>query len=126
MATAKKSGEFSYTSTSVTFEQLPGGLGVARINLEGTATGFGTLLATVSLFGDAPGAKTGRTSWVGTAFLDNGDEVQGTAEGFYEECGKHKWKLRGILRNSAGNVFRSEGILSLAGRTYKGTFSEWS
>lgn len=126
MATAKKSGEFSYKSTSVTFEQLPGGLGVSRINLEGKATGFGTLLATLSMFGDAPGSKTGRTSWVGSAFLDNGDEVQGTGEGFFEETGKHKWKLRGILRTSTGTVFRSEGVLSLDGRTYKGTFSEWT
>jgi hypothetical protein len=126
MATSKKSGEFSYTSTSVTFEQLPGGLGVSRINLEGTASGFGTVLATLSMFGDAPGGKTGRTSWVGSAFLDNGDEVQGTAEGFFEETGKHKWRLRGILRTSTGAVFRSEGVLSLAGRSYKGSFSEWS
>jgi len=125
MATEKKAGEFSYTATGVTYAQLPGG-GVAHINMEGTATGFGTLLGTLSLFGDAPGAKTGRSSWVGTAFLDIGDEVQGSAEGFFESSGKHKWKLRGILRASTGAVFRSEGILSLEGRTYKGTFADWS
>jgi hypothetical protein len=31
------------------------GNGAVHINLEGTATGFGTLLGTLSLFGDAPG-----------------------------------------------------------------------
>ena len=126
MATAKKAGEFSFTSTGVTYLEGSSGAGVAQINLEGTATGFGTVLGTMTLYDDAPGSKTGRSSWLGVAFLDNGDQVQGSGEGFFEECGKHKWRTRSILRTSTGAVLLSDGIISLDGRTYKGTLSEWS
>jgi hypothetical protein len=126
MATVKKAGEFSFTSTGVLYSEGSNGGGVAQINVEGAATGFGTVLGTMTLFDDAPGAKTGRTSWLGSAFLDNGDQVQGSGEGFFEESGKHKWTVRSILRTSTGAILLSEGVISLDGRTYKGTLSEWS
>lgn len=124
MANAKKAIEFSFKSTSVTYEEVPGG-GATRINVEGTATGFGTVLGTLSFFADAPGAQSGRTSWVGDAYLDNGDQVQGASEGFWEKSGKHKWRVRGLLRTSTGTMYRSDGVVSLDGRTYKGTLAEW-
>jgi len=126
MATDKTAVKFSFTSTGVIYSQEVDGNGAVQINLEGTATGFGTVLGTLTLFGDAPGAKTGRSSWVGTAYLENGDEVQGSSEGFYEPSGKHKWRVRGTLRTSTGAMFRSDGIISLDGRTYKGQLTEWS
>ena len=53
-------------------------------------------------------------------------EVQGSSEGFYEPSGKHKWRVRGTLRTSTGAMFRSDGIISLDGRTYKGSLTAWS
>ena len=126
VGTIKQVGEFSFTSTSVTFAEAAGGAGAADINFEGTATGFGTVLGTLTFFDDAPGAKTGRTRWVGNAYLENGESVQGSSEGFFEECGKHKWRVRGALRTSTGTVLLSDGVVSLDGRTYKGTLSEWT
>lgn len=124
MATAKKAVAFSFKSTGVSYLKVPGG-GVNHINFEGTATGFGAVLGTLSFYADAPGAQSGRSSWVGTAYLDNGDEVQGTSEGFWERGGKHKWRVRGLLRTSTGAMYQSDGIVSLDGRTYKGTLTEW-
>jgi hypothetical protein len=125
MASEKKSAAFSFKSTGVTCALVSGGGGVNHINLEGTATGFGTVIGTLSFFADAPGAQSGRTSWVGDAYLDNGDQVFGVSEGFWEKSGKHKWRVRGLLRVSTGATYLSDGVVSLSGRTYKGTLSEW-
>jgi hypothetical protein len=124
MATGKKGTEFSFKSTGSTYALIPGGGGVTHVNLDGKATGFGTVIGTLSFFGDAPGAISGRTSWVGSAYLDNGDEVLGASEGFWEKSGKHKWRVRGLLRVSTGATYLSDGVVSLDGRTYKGTLSE--
>jgi hypothetical protein len=83
------------------------------------------VLGTLSVFRDAPGALSGTTSWVGTAFLDNGDEVYGSSEGCWERTGKHKWRVRGLLRTSAGTTYTSDGVVSLNGRAYKGELTEW-
>jgi hypothetical protein len=126
MATAKKTVDFSFKSTGVTFQELGGGSGVNHINFEGKATGFGTVLGTLSLFNDAPGAQSGTTHWVGTAFLDNGEQVSGSSEGYWERTGKHKWRVRGLMRTSAGTTYTSDGVVSLSGCTYKGELSEWA
>lgn len=124
MAKEKKQGEFSFKSTGVTYEEVTGG-GVVRLNLEGTASGFGTVMGTMSLFGDAPGAQSGQSSWVGEAYLDNGDVVQGTGAGFFERSGKHKWRVRSVVRTSTGAVLLSDGVVSLDGRSYKGKLTDW-
>jgi hypothetical protein len=122
MADAKKGGEFSFKATSVAYVITDGG-GANQINLEGKATGFGEVLGTLSLFGDAPMSQAGQSSWVGTAYLDNGDIVEGTGDGFFERSGKHKWRVRSIMRTSTGAVYVTDGTISLKGRTYKGTIT---
>lgn len=124
MAKSNKNGEFSFKSTSVTYEEMAGG-GVVHLNLEGSASGFGTVLGTMSLYGDAPGAQSGQSTWAGEGYLDNGDVVQGSGSGFYQKSGKHKWRIRSIVRVSTGAVLQSDGVISLDGRSYKGTLKEW-
>jgi hypothetical protein len=121
----KKAAEFSLKSTSVTYNEIPGG-GETEINLEGTATGFGTVLGTMSLWADGPGADSGRSSWVGSGYLENGEVVQGTGDGFFEKVGKHKWRVRSVVRVSSGALLLSDGVISLDGRSYKGMLTEWS
>ena len=121
----KKAAEFSLKSTSVTYNEIPGG-GETEINLEGTATGFGTVLGTMSLWADGPGADSGRSSWVGSGYLENGEVVQGTGDGFFEKIGKHKWRVRSVVRVSSGALLLSDGVISLDGRSYKGMLTEWS
>ncbi len=126
MAKANTAMEFSFKSTSITFVEAPGGGGVTHVNLEGTATGFGTVLGTLSFFADTQGAEGGRTHWVGTAYLENGDEVYGSSGGVWQRLGNHKWRVRGTLATSAGSVYQTDGVISLDGRTYKGTLEEWT
>jgi hypothetical protein len=126
MPKADKAMEFSFKSTSITCAQLPDGGGVTHVNLEGTATGFGTVLGTLSFFADTQGAAGGRTHWVGTAYLDNGDEVYGASHGVWEKSGKHKWRVRGTLPTSTGAVYQTDGVISLDGRTCKGALEEWA
>jgi hypothetical protein len=121
----KKAAEFSLKSTSVTYNEIPGG-GETEVNLEGTATGFGTVLGTLSLWADGPGADSGRSSWVGSGYLENGEVVQGTGDGFFEKVGKHKWRVRSVVRVSSGALLLSDGVISLDGRSYKGMLTEWS
>jgi len=125
MPKAKKPGEFAFKATSVTYEETAGG-GVVRLNLEGKATGFGTVLGTMSLFGDARGAQSGRSTWSGAAYLDNGDVIQGSGDGFFQRAGKHKWRVRSLDRTSDGILLLTDGVISLDGRSYKGTLTEWS
>ena len=79
----------------------------------------------MSLIADAPGAQSGQSSWVGEAYLDNGEIVGGSGAGFFESSGKHKWRVRSVVRTSSGDVLLSDGVLSLDGRTYKGNLSDW-
>jgi hypothetical protein len=125
MAKGKKSGEFTFKATSVTYEEMASGGGVVQLNLDGKATGFGTVMGTMSLFGDAPGSQSGRSSWTGEAYLENGDVVQGSGDGFFEKSGKHKWRVRSIVRTTDGAVLLSDGVINLDGRSYKGTLTRW-
>ena len=121
MAEGKKSGEFSFKATSVAYVMTEDGGGANHLDLDGTASGYGEVLGTLSLFGDGPMAQSGPASWVGTAYLDNGDIVESTGTGFFERSGKHKWRVRSIMRGSTGLVYLTDGVISLKGRTYKGT-----
>jgi hypothetical protein len=125
MAIGKSVSEFSMTSTGVTVTALEGGGGANHVNLEGAATGFGTVVGTLTFIADAPGAKTGTTSWLGAGYLDDGDIRRGSGEGVYEESGKHKWRVRSIVRIDDGSVLLSDGELSLDGRSYKGNLYAW-
>jgi hypothetical protein len=124
MAKNKGQGEFSFKATSVSYEDGAGGA-VVRLHLEGKAAGFGTVLGTMSLFGDAAGAQSGRTTWVGEAYRDNGDVVQGTGAGYFAKRGKHKWRIRSVVRTSTGDLFTSDGLLALDGRSYTGRLAAW-
>ena len=113
-------------STSITVAPSADGGAASHVNLEGTATGFGTVIGTLTFLPDAPGAKTGRASWLGAGYLENGETLQGFGEGFYAESGKHKWRLRSILRISNGGVLLADGEVNLEGRSYKGTLHTWT
>jgi len=123
MADGKKTAEFSFKATSVAYAMTEDGGGANYIDLDGTATGFGEVLGTLTLYGDAPMAQSGPCAWVGTAYLDNGDIVESTGSGFFERAGKHKWRVRAIMRGSTGNVWLTDGFISLKGRAYKGTMT---
>jgi hypothetical protein len=123
MALGKEIGDFSFQITSVSYAGEEGSIDV---NVDGTATAFGTVLGTMTFHVEAPGDKSGALGWRGQGFLESGENVVGVGEGAWEECGKHQWRTRLIIRISDGQVFASDGLLDLASRTLKGKNIEWS
>ena len=122
MAIAKVLGEFTLKSVTTTYA-LDGA--TVEVNLDGTATGYGTVLGTLTFRGE-PGAKSGPLSWRGQGFLDNGETVAGIGEGVWAEDGKHKWRTRLIVSTSDGKCHASDGHLDLKTRTLSGTMLDWS
>lgn len=122
MALGKEIGEFSLKSTSTSYAE--DGVTV-RIDLDGKATGYGTVLGTLTMRGE-PGAKSGSCSWRGQGFLEGGDTVIGSGEGTWEEIGKHKWRTRLVVATSDGRTHASDGQLNLEGRSLTGKMLEWT
>ena len=122
MAIGKEIGEFSLKSTSTSYAEEGGSV---QINCEGTATGYGTVLGTLTFRGE-PGAKSGPLTWRGQGFLEDGETLAATGEGTWEEIGKHQWRTRLIVTTSNGECHASDGHLDLATRTLKGKILEWS
>ena len=120
-------GEINYSVTSSTFERQPNGGVRVAVNLEGTATGYGTVTGTLSLISAAPGAIAGPLSWVGAGFQPSGEVIGATGEGYWRKVdGKQQWRVRGINLTSTGTVLLAEATLDLASRSYQGTLAEWS
>ena len=123
MALGKEIGDFSFQITSTSYA---GEEGTVHVNVDGTATAFGTVLGTMTFHVDTPGDKSGALSWRGQGFLDDGEQTAGIGEGAWEEAGKHQWRTRLVIRTSDGQVFASDGLVDLATRTLKGKNIEWS
>jgi len=127
MAIEEVAGEYSLAVTSTTFERLDGGASRAVLNLEGTASGFGTANGTLIMIIPGPGANAGPGQYTGVSFLENGETVGVTGEGCWEKLGsEHKWRVRGINMYSNGEVNLSDGTLDLATRTFNGTLAPWT
>lgn len=122
MAKGKSLGEFSHTSTSATLLPGPAGSTIVQVNYEGVATGFGTVALTVAFVG----AKSGTLSGLGAAWLDNGDNITGSATGTFESVGVNRWSTSSIWRLSDGSALLSEGEIDLASRSWKGQNYEWN
>ena len=122
MALGQEIGTFEFKVTS--WCQAEDG-GSVQITVDGTATDFGTVLATLS--GQiAPGAKNGPCSWRSQAFLDSGDVVIGRGEGTWAESGKHEWRIRMTVGIEDGRFVAADGTLNLAERSFNGTILDWS
>jgi len=123
MASGKAIGEFSFKAITATHSPGPAGSVLNQVNWEGTATGFGAVFTTVTFVG---GPKSGTFSECGTAYLDNGDALNGIGQGTYESAGKHAWRAQSIMQLADGRRIRGEGEMNLASRSWKGTLFEMS
>jgi hypothetical protein len=99
--------------------------GSVQITYDGTASGYGTVLGTMTLRGE-PGAKIGPCSWRGQGFLENGEIISGAGQGTWEELGKHQWRTRMIVTTSDGRTHASDGKLDLKSRSLTGKMFDWS
>ena len=120
MALGKVLGDFSNKITSVAYTED----GAVYISLDGTASGYGTVLGTLILRGE-PGATSGAATWIGEGFLDDGSIVRGKGQGTFEEVGKHQWRTRLLITLSNGDILASDGKIDLATRTLSGKNLAW-
>jgi hypothetical protein len=118
---AAKAGEFSLKWITSTQTQGPAGSVLFQVNFEGTATGFGVVFDTSTFIG---GGKDGTFSQLGTAFMENGEVLNGVGQGTYESKGKHRWSTKSIIQISDGRRLSSTGEVDLVSRTWKGMLSE--
>jgi len=115
-------GEFKLVYTGSAYVRNADGVTVAYANYEGPATGFGTVIGTLSFLLPEGGATSGTCSWAGQGFPPGKPWVSGSGEGTWEQVeGRFAWKisLPGV-ENSDGSYLRSEGEVDLEARTYSG------
>jgi hypothetical protein len=122
MAVGKRIGEFSLKATTITLTPGPAGSVLLQANYEGTGTGFGTVLGTLSAA--SAGQKSGTWSWCAAAYLDNGDSVTGTGQGIFQSDKPNRWRTQGGIQLSDGRMIILEGEIDLATRSWTGQLFE--
>jgi hypothetical protein len=122
MAAGKQVGEYSFKFTSFTLTPGPAGSIPVQSNCEGTGTGYGTVLGTLT----AVGGNSGTLSWYSHAFLENGDRLLGVGAGTYESSGKNRWRTQLVVQISDGRSVVAEGEVDLATRSWGGKLFEQS
>lgn len=118
MVNAQSVGDYTFTITSVAITPATAGNMLAQVNVEGTATGFGSIVGTVT----ATPAGHASGTWQSHAvfFLDSGEPLSGTAQGTFTSVGPKRWRLRGLFRDSLGRALMTDGEMDLATRTWQG------
>ncbi|MGQ0698850.1 MAG: hypothetical protein ACT4PZ_11490 [Panacagrimonas sp.] len=124
MNTAKQIGDFSFKAA--TFACTPGQAGgvLIQANCEGTATGFGLTLGTMTV--SRSGQSCGTWTWCATNFPDSGVSVTGTGQGTLSDLGSNRWRTHGLLTISDGRTCVVDGELDLATRSWNGRLFERS
>ena len=119
-------GEFSYTSTGVTVSISSNNIIESQVNFEGSATGYGTVISTLTFYKDDANAENGKVKWVGICYLESGEQVTGSSEGVFDTIGDNQWRLRSMVKLSDGTLLISDGIVNLKGRTFNGEIFPWT
>jgi hypothetical protein len=120
MASVPQKGEYSFRFTSFTVTPGPAGSLPVQCNCEGNATGYGTILGTLT----AVGGNSGTLSWCGRHFLENGEQLSVTGSGTYESSGTNRWRTHLVVQVSDGRRVSVHGEVDLGPRSWSGTFEE--
>ena len=126
MGIFKEVGEFSLESRGVTVSEpnCTGG-GSVTVDYEGTATGYGFIVSTVTFTVRESGAKEGTTTSNTVAWMEDGDSLGGSGSGVFTTTGVNTWRVRATSFVSDGTVLITDGEVSLAQRSYKGKIYLW-
>lgn len=118
MQKGKQLGEYSFKSTSNRVRED----GKLEINCEGTVTGFGFVVNTLTVtVGDG---NSGQYDVHEVCYRDDGTIVTASSEdGVYKSIGKFKWATTGVIK-ADGRAFIEEGTMELTTRSWSGTFYE--
>ena len=122
MQKGKQLGEYSFKSTSNRVRED----GKLDINWEGTATGFGVVISTMTV--TAGDGKSGQYGQSAVAYRDDGTMATSHNEnGEYKSTGTHKWATTGVIKIKADGrelIVVEEGTMELGTKTWKGKFYE--
>lgn len=112
-------GEFSFRA--ITFIMTPGHAGTVtmQVTFEGTATGYGLTLGTLTV--TCSGPDCGQWTWCGANYLDAGEIITATGKGGFKDLGTtRRWHTRGLVNASNGHSALVEGDFDLNARTWVG------
>lgn len=121
MNSKQQTGEFSHKAITMTFSPGPAGTLTVQANFEGSATGFPSVMST--MVASPAGQNAGSFTWDGVAFMDDGSATTAHLQGTFVSTGKQVWRMVGAGHFADGRRARTEGELTLATRTWKGTFT---
>ena len=115
-------GEFALNHIGNAYRKNDDGVVVAYANYDGTASGFGTVMGTLSFPLPESGANSGTCSWTGQGFPPDSPWTTSSGEGTWEQIeGRYAWKISiPAIEISDGRAIRSEGELDLEARTFNG------
>jgi hypothetical protein len=118
----KQVGEFSFKA--ITFILTPGHAGTVQmqVTFEGSATGFGLTLGTMTV--TCTGPDTGQWTWCAANYPDTGPGVNGSGQGQFRDVGSKRWHTRGLLCISDGCSCLVDGAFDLHARTWSGRLLE--
>ena len=119
---AESIGEFALNHLGNVYAKNDDGVVVAHANYEGTATGFGTVMGTMSFPLPESGATSGTCSWTGQGFPPDSPWTSSSGAGTWEQIeGRYAWKISlPVIEISDGTRLRSEGELDLEAKTLSG------
>lgn len=119
---SKQIGEFGFKA--ITFILTPGQAGTVQmqVTFEGSATGFGLTLGTMTV--SCTGPDTGQWSWCGANYPDTGPGVSGSGQGQFRDMGSKRWHTRGLISISNGCSCLVDGTFDLNARTWSGQLLE--
>lgn len=111
-------GEFSFRA--ITFILTPGLAGTVQmqVTFEGSATGFGLTLGTMTVVCTGPGS--GEWTWCAANYPDCGEGISGSGKGSFKDQGSRRWHTRGLLTISDGRSALVDGDFELNARTWTG------
>lgn len=115
-------GEFSFKASTFTLRPGQAGGVILEVNLEGTSTGFGLTLGTLTAL--IAGQKHGSWEWCGANFPETGCGLTGRGQGSFGDAGPNRWRTRGLLTISDGHCCVIDGELDLATRCWTGGMFE--
>ncbi len=123
---ANSIGEFELNHTGSAYLRNDEGVVVAYSNFEGTATGFGTVMGTLTVPLPEHGATSGTAVWTSQGFPPDRDPATAVGEGTWEQvAGQHTWKVNmPNVEISDGTRIRTEGLFDLQARTFNGEMFE--
>ena len=121
-------GEFTLKHIGNAYRKNDDGVVVAYANYDGTASGFGTVMGTLSFPLPESGANSGTCSWTGQGFPPDSPWTTSSGEGTWEQIeGRYAWKISiPAIEISDGRAIRSEGELNLEARTFNGVMFDAS